>query len=171
MSSLEFQRSSQPHPNRRELALIIAFGLFSFVLLSLWGALVAGNLGVVFSPRRMVVCSLGAGIFWLTLRRLKQQGAVSLGTLLVSIIVAGLSILAVRLGIDQMAVAPIEPEHSVRWTLAWSGYFGIWLLASVPPCPPQLLGQHGDSAAGRSEVLPEVYLDHLLDLPDDRDRV
>lgn len=148
------------------MILILAFGAFSYVLLSVWGALVAGNLAVVLSPRRIVVCSIGAGIFWLTLRRLKRESRVGLGTLLVSILVAGLAILAVRLGLDQLSTSPIEPEHSVRWSLAWSGYFGIWLLAAVPPCPPGSLREKGLETL-QSDGLGDVYMNHLLALPDE----
>ena len=156
--------------NRKDVILIAAFGLFSYVLLSLWGYLVARDLGVVISPRRLVVCSIGAGIFWLALSRLKRQRRVDLGTLLASIVIAGLAILMVRLGLDQLSASPIEPEHSVRWSLAWSGYFGIWLLAAVPPCPPVSFraGQPDvEIRAGSADTLPGVYLDQLLALPGD----
>lgn len=104
--------------DRRDGALTVAFGLFSYVLLSIWGYLVVGDLGVALSPRRLVACAIGAGIFWLTLSRLKRKSRVDLGALLVSIVAAGLMILAVRLGLDQLSTSPIEPEHSVRWSLA-----------------------------------------------------
>jgi hypothetical protein len=156
--------------DRKDLILITAFGFFSYVLLSLWGYLVARDLGVVVSPRRLVVCTVGAGIFWLALSRLKRQNRVDLGALLASIVIAGLTILMVRLGLVQLSASPIEPEHSVRWSLAWSGYFGIWLLAAVPPSPPVSF------RAGRPDVeirandmdtLPGAYLDQLLALPGD----
>lgn len=163
-------REFQCPDNRRNMVLIVAFGAFSYLLLSLWGALVADSLAVVVSPRRMVACSIGAGIFWLTLRRLRRESEVGLGSLLVSILIAGLAILAVRLGIDQLSVSPIEPEHSIRWSLAWSGYFGIWLLAAVPPGAARPVTHEQSTTIvgpGYSQSLPDVYLEQLLSLPDD----
>lgn len=158
----------------RDMTLVIAFGLFSYVLLSLWGYLVAQDVGVILSPRRLVSCAIGAGIFWVTLSRLRQQRRVELGTVVGSIVIAGLTILAARLGIDQLSASPIEPEHSVRWSLAWSGYFGIWLLAAVPPCAPMAFRggrPQPDDQAGQM-VLDDVYLEQLLTLPDgERERL
>ena len=159
--------TQQPnHTNRRDVTLTVAFGFFSYVLLSLWGYLVAGDLGVTLSPRRLVMCAIGAGIFWLTLGRLKRKRRVELGALLASIVVAGFTILLVRLGLDQLSTSPIEPEHSVRWSLAWSGYFGIWLLAAVPPASRSKIDLRG----GGADPLPDDYLDQLMALPADEDR-
>ena len=163
-----------PRASRKDVALTIAFGLFSYVLLSIWGYLVAGDLGVTLSLRRLVLCTIGAGIFWLTLGRLKRKRRVELGALLASIVIAGLTILLVRLALDQLSNSPIEPEQSVRWSLAWSGYFGIWLLAAVPPGPP-IAHRAGrgerERRSGTIEALPDVYLEQLLSLDgEDRDR-
>lgn len=157
----------------RNMTLVVAFGLFSYVLLSLWGYLVAQDVGVILSPRRLVSCAFGAGIFWVTLSHLKQQRRVALGAVLGSIVIAGLTILAVRLGIDQLSASPIEPEHSVRWSLAWSGYFGIWLLAAVPVGAPMALrgGRPLPDERAGPMVLEDVYLEQLLTLPrEERDR-
>lgn len=159
---------ARPQGNRQDVALIVAFGLFSYFLLSIWGYLVARDPSVALSPRRLVVCAIGAGIFWLTLTRLRRRPNVDLGALLASIVVAGLTILLVRLGIDQLSTSPIEPEHSVRWSLAWSGYFGIWLLAAVPPGPPSAYraGRTAtDGRPGTTEAVPDVYFEQLLALP------
>lgn len=158
--------------NGRDTTLIIAFGLFSYVLLSIWGYLVVGDLAVTLSPRRLVACAIGAGIFWLTLSRLRRKRSVDLGALVASIVIAGLTILLVRLGLDQPSTSPIEPEHSVRWSLAWSGYFGIWLLAAVPLGPPVVGAHRGERNMGSAgaEPLAEVYLDQLMALPADEGR-
>jgi len=150
---------------KRDLALILAFGVFSYVLLSTWGALVAHNIAVVLSERRLVACLVGVGLFWLATSRLKERRDVSLSKLVAIIVGAGLTILAVRLGLDRLSPHPINAEHSIRWSLAWSGYFGIWLLAVVPPCAPPAKGE--GPASSQISALPEAYLEQLFKLPED----
>ena len=147
----------------RDTLIILGFGLFSYVLLSTWGALVAESLKVILSQERLVSCAAGAGIFWFAIRRLKQRREVSLSSLLGVIVGAGLIILAVRLGLNYISPNPVTVERSVRWSLAWSGYFGIWLLAVVPPCAPG--GAQSTDSTGIS-ALPDAYLDHLFKVPD-----
>lgn len=163
----------RPQVRRKDVTLTLAFGLFSYVLLSIWGFLIVGDPGVALSARRLVACAIGAGIFWVTLGQLKRKRRVDLGTLVASIVIAGLTILAVRLGLDQLSATPIEPERSVRWSLAWSGYFGIWLLAAVPPGPPIANGAgRADLDAGSGDTLPDAYLEQLLALPgEDNQRI
>lgn len=153
--------------SKRNLPLILAFGAFSYVLLSTWGALVAENLAVVLSERRLVACLVGAGLFWLAVSRLRQRNDVSLSKLIAIIVGAGLVILAVRLGLDQLSPHPVTADHSIRWSLAWSGYFGIWLLAVVPPCAPPTGEGKGPDPVELS-ALPDVYLEQLFKLPDDK---
>ena len=147
---------------RRDLPLIIGFGLFSYVLLSSWGALVADSLAVFISERRLVACTVGAVLFWLALRVLRGRQGVSRGEVVATIVLAGLAILAFRLGLDQLSPVPVAAQHSIRWSLAWSGYFGIWLLAAVP------VG--GPAASGTGAVEPgdlvDPYLDILLETPE-----
>ena len=148
--------------NKRESLLFIGFAVFSYVLLSAWGALVAENLVVLFSERRLVACAIGAGLFWCSVAFLKRRGRPNLTTEVGVILAAGLTILAVRLGLDQLSPDPVDPQHSIRWSLAWSGYFGIWLMAVVPPARSgSAITVSGDSTA--LSRLPEVYLEAFFD--------
>jgi hypothetical protein len=88
---------------------------------------------------------------------------VSRAEVVATIVASGLTILAVKLGMDQFSPSPVPAQDSIRWSLAWSGYFGIWLLATVPVAVPSASGEPRASDPGALDP----YLQILLEIPDE----
>jgi len=123
--------ASKPSPIDRDLLLAFLFWAFSYALLSVWGAIVAGDWSVVLSERRVALVTLGASAYWLVLKRLRRDGDVSLRTAAGWIVAGGVTLLLARIGLDELFNHPVAVDKSVRWSLAWSGYFGIWVIGSI----------------------------------------
>lgn len=109
------------------------FWIFTYVLLSIRAGLIPEAVPVLVTPQRLVAITAGATIFFAAARHLlktKAQPCVTttIGTFAVSVVAA----VIIRLGLDQMALeqAP-SVSYSVRWTLVWAGYFGVWLIGTL----------------------------------------
>ena len=154
------QRSPAGSVTPRDWQMVFAFWLFSYILQSIWGALVALDLGVVIDARRLVAVTAGAGVFAFALRSIRQRAAaIQLRHLIGAIATGGLVMFAIRVGIDQMWPDSRPLDRSLRWALAWTGYYGIWLLAVTRG--PSFRDQR--TSPGRSPgFLPRVYLEQLF---------
>lgn len=142
---------------RRDWLMVLAFWLFSYALQSMWGALVALDLGGLIDARRVIAVTAGAGVFAFALRSIRQRAAaIQLRHLIGAIAIAGLVMFAIRVGLDQVWPDPRPIDRSLRWALAWTGYFGIWLLAVT-----RGLDQRNSANRG-SSFLPKVYLEQLF---------
>jgi peptidoglycan/LPS O-acetylase OafA/YrhL len=160
MPFTSFSTGSPKLKNRRELLWVLAFWLFSYVLLSIWGALVARDADVVIDGRRLIAVTVGAGLFALAQRSIRERAPVRLGQLIGAIAAASVAIFAVRFGLDQGMPDPRPIDRTLRWTLAWTGYFGIWILAAANrPWDVQRVRAQGKDLP----ALPKPYLEQLFD--------
>ena len=107
------------------------FLTFCYILLS-WRTVLLSNEAPIFSERRLLVLLVGAGLFWLALKRLDSTERVTLART-ASWIVAGTAVvLSARLLVDWLMPAdPLTFSYAVRWSLAWGGYFGMWVMGAV----------------------------------------
>lgn len=106
------------------------FLLFCYVLLT-WRATLLTDTAPLLSQRRTLAILAGAGAFWFALKQMEEQERLSL-TRAVSWIVAGtILVLLTRLVAEQVVTAaPVDFSYDLRWSLAWGGYFGTWLMGA-----------------------------------------
>lgn len=123
--------ASRGLPNRTA-TLAGLFWAFSYAVLSIRGAIFADDWSALFSGERALAVTAGAGAYWLVLKQLDAGARVTLRAAVVWITVATLAIMLVRLVIDDVfAFAPEPMGANVRWSLAWSGYFGLWVMGAI----------------------------------------
>lgn len=112
--------------------LVGLFWVFSYAVLSIRGAIYADDWLAFFSGERALAVTAGAGAYWLVLKQLDAGARVTLRAAVVWIAVATLAIMLIRLVIDDIFVdAPDPLGANVRWSLAWSGYFGLWVMGAI----------------------------------------
>lgn len=165
-------RVLQPNGRRRgsQILLVSLFWVFSYTLLSAWGAVIAEDWSVVLSERRVAAVTLGAALYWFVLLRLQERTSVGIATVVGWMIAAMVTILLARLGLDQFSPDPVSPRHSVGWSLAWSGYFGIWLTGAVAfrSRPSLPVASSTESTSSESDDAERVYWDWIAGSAADR---
>lgn len=144
----------------------LLFGAFSYALLSIWGAIVAEDWSVVLSERRVVLVSLGAGVYWLILRRLQSRGRASAGRVIAWMVAGMAVVLLARLGLDLLSPGSVSAGHGIRWSLAWSGYFGIWLTGAVAFLPIGAIRKPAQEDSNDSETACSAYWRWIADSPE-----
>jgi hypothetical protein len=122
--------SNLPQPDRTT-QLTILFWIFSYALLSLRGVMLIGELSAFFSERRALAVSVGAVAYWMALKQLNSARSVSLREAIGWILAATALVAIASVTIDQLSAAPAGLTQSFRWSLAWSGYFGLWVMGAI----------------------------------------
>ncbi len=153
------------------LALSAMFLVFCYALLS-WRAVLLSDAAPIISERRMLALLVGAGAFWLILKRLDSSERVTLARA-ASWIVAGTALVLmarVLLGWLMPAI-PLTLSYEVRWSLAWGAYFGLWVMGAITfrrrQARQDAVSQAG-TIAGASELAPAPLSmpDHIAWLVD-----
>ena len=127
------QFASRSSINQRLLLLCAFFWLFTYALLSIRAGMIPEDVPALLSARRLIAVTAGAAIFygaaWRLVQDAVQPRAVTiLGTLAVSVAAA----LIIRLGLDQLTFEDTNSVgYSIRWTLIWTGYFGVCLMGTL----------------------------------------
>jgi hypothetical protein len=114
---------------------VLAFGLFTYGVLSWRTSLVVGDAFHFFTARRLLATAAGAAIYGFVLSKIMapesrwtRNPLAVIGTILP----ASLVLLSVRLALDQLLYAePLPLENNVRWVFVWAGYFGLWVSAAL----------------------------------------
>jgi hypothetical protein len=109
------------------------FWLFTYVLLSIRAGMIPETVPVLFTPQRLLAVSAGAMIFYAAARHLVQAAAKpTLKTIVGTFAASVAAALTIRLGLDRMvSEEAASVSYSVRWTLVWTGYFGVWLIGTL----------------------------------------
>lgn len=108
------------------------FWAFSYAVLSIRGAIYADDWSQMFSGERALAVTAGAAAYWLVLKQLDSGVRVTLRAAIVWILGATLAIMFARLLIEEaFAFTPGPIGANVRWSLAWSGYFGLWVMGAI----------------------------------------
>lgn len=123
------------HPSRI-LRLVGLFWAFSYVLLSIRGALFYDDWSRVFDNNRLLAVSVGAAAYGLVLRQLQGGRPVTFGRALSWIILATLIVAVVRLTVDELLFdVPQGFSVNLLFSLTWSAYFALWVMASLAFAP------------------------------------
>ncbi len=89
----------------------------------------------LFTVRRLLGTTVGALAFGLVLdciARRSREGTLNPGSAIAAILPASLLVLAVRLAADRFFYElPLPFETNLKWVAVWTGYFGMWVSASL----------------------------------------
>lgn len=157
---------SLPLPSRRPILdggrwfLTAAFFTFCYCLLT-WRALLLNDLAPYLSDRRAIALLVGAGIFWLAIGQLERAGRLTLVRAASWIVLGTIVVMVARLAVNWWKPeATLTVGYSLRWTLAWAAYFGLWLMgvaafrrqASTAAAAPTCLDGGTSEAAEKEQV-------------------
>lgn len=126
-------RLPEGSPNRMSspLGLSAMFLVFCYVFLS-WRAVLLNDAVPIISEHRILVLLVGAGIFWLVLKRLDSPERISLARTGSWIVAATALVLWARVVLGWLIpAAPLTFSYDVRWSLAWGAYFGLWVMGAI----------------------------------------
>jgi hypothetical protein len=113
------------------LFLAAAFFAFCYCLLT-WRALLLNEAAPLFSDRRALALLVGAGVFWKALGQLEKPGRLTLVRMASWIVLGTIIVMVARLAVNWWKPdAPLTVTYSLRWSLAWAGYFGLWLMGAA----------------------------------------
>ena len=130
--------STRREPYNRIVTLTGLFWAFSYVLLSIRGALFFDDWSRLIDDNRLVTVTVGAGAFALVLKQLEVGRRLTLGVVLTWIAAATLGVHIVRMTIDQMMFgAPQGMGVNLLYSLSWSAYFGLWVMGSLAFAPAE----------------------------------
>ena len=134
-TALQPPRRGDPHYNI--ITLTGLFWAFSYVLLSIRGALFFDDWTRLVDDNRLLTVTAGAGAYALVLRQLDARRTISFSSALTWIIGATVAVLILRMTIDQMLFErPQGLGVSLLYSLSWSSYFGLWVMGSLAFAPP-----------------------------------
>lgn len=108
------------------------FWIFTYVLLSVRAAFIP-EVPDFFTPQRVLSVTAGSFIFYAATRHLMRSAASSRVTnFIVTFVVSAAAALTIRLGLDGIVFeGSASVAYSVRWTIVWTGYFGVWLIGTL----------------------------------------
>jgi hypothetical protein len=123
-------------PANRILTLTGLFWAFSYVLLSIRGAIYHDDWTKLIDDNRLLAVSVGAGAYFLVLRQLQAGHRITLRGAIGWIAVATLTVMIVRLTVDELIFdVPQGIEVNLLWSLTWSAYFALWVMGSLAFAP------------------------------------
>ena len=126
---------------KRIPALTASFWLFSYSLLALRKILDTDDWSVALSAQRVIAVSVGAFAYWLVLKQIEAGLRIRLRTVIGWILVATLAMLILRIGLSNLlADGSVPLSRSMRWTLTWGAYFGLWVIGAIAFAPARAAG-------------------------------
>jgi hypothetical protein len=132
MSATLVHASPAPEAPNRIVTLAGLFWAFSYVLLTIRGALFNDDWTNLFDNNRLLAVSVGAGAYILILRQLQSGERITLRRALGWIVAATVAVMIVRFTIDELFFdVPQGPTINLLWSLTWSAYFALWVMGSL----------------------------------------
>lgn len=123
--------SSRPAEDLGRLFLTTAFFAFCYCLLT-WRAMLLTEAAPLFSERRAIALLVGAAVFWMALGQLEKPGRMTLARTASWIVLGTIVVMVARLFVDWWKPdALLTVTYSLRWSLAWAAYFGLWLMGAA----------------------------------------
>ena len=147
------------------LFLSAAFFAFCYCLLT-WRAHLLTEAAPLFSDRRALALLVGAWMFWLALGQLQGPGRLTLVRTASWVVLGTIVVMVARLAVNWWKPdAVLTVTYSLRWSLAWAAYFGLWLMgAATFRLRSAVAGVAAPTAAGRAERMAEwEQVDWLVD--------
>ena len=136
MKAISADPSAQSPSLSRIVKLTALFWAFSYVLLTIRGAIMLDDWGRLLDDNRILAVTVGAGAYWLVLRQLDAGHRITLRAALVWIVGASLAVMIVRVTIDELMFdVPQGIGLNLLWSLTWSAYFGLWVMGSLAFAP------------------------------------
>src|SRR5262245_36510852 len=124
MSATLAQASPGHGPINRSLPIVGLFWSFSYVLLSIRGALFHDDWSRLIDNNRLLTVTVGAGAYLLVLKQVQSGQRITLRRALAWITGASVAVLIVRFTIDALMFDIPQPvEMHLLWSLTWSAYF------------------------------------------------
>jgi len=123
-------------PANRLITLVGLFWAFTYVLLSIRGAIFHDDWGRLIDNNRLSAVTVGAGAYALMLRQLASGHRVTLRGAIVWICGATLAVMIVRVTLDELMFdIPQGVGVNLLWSLTWSAYFALWTMGSLAFAP------------------------------------
>ena len=123
-------------PANRLITLVGLFWAFTYVLLSIRGAIFHDDWGRLIDNNRLSAVTVGAGAYALMLRQLASGHRVTLRGAIVWICGATLAVMIVRVTLDDLMFdLPQGVGVNLLWSLTWSAYFALWTMGSLAFAP------------------------------------
>lgn len=123
--------SPRPAPSHI-LKLSGLFWAFSYVLLTIRGALFHDDWTRLIDDNRLLAVTVGAGAYFLVLKQLEAGRRITLRAAISWTFGATLAVMIVRLTVDELAFdAPQGIQVNLLWSLSWSAYFALWVMGSL----------------------------------------
>lgn len=108
-----------------------AFFAFCYCLLT-WRAHLLNEAAPLFSNRRAIALLVGSGVFWLALGQLERAGRLTLVRMASWIVLGTIIVMVARLAVNWWKPdVSLTVTYSLRWSLAWAAYFGLWLMGAA----------------------------------------
>lgn len=158
-------RPSRPATDHGRLFLSAAFFAFCYCLLT-WRAHLLTETAPLFSDRRAIALLVGAGVFWLALGQLQGPGRLTLVRIASWVVLGTIVVMVARLAVNWWKPdAVLTVTYSLRWSLAWAAYFGLWLMgAATFRMRSAVAGAPASNAADRAQRVAEwEQVDWLID--------
>ncbi|WP_426265810.1 hypothetical protein [Sphingomonas sp. LHG3443-2] len=131
MSQVLASKPPRPAIDSGRLFLTAAFFAFCYCLLT-WRALLLNEAAPLFSDRRALALLVGAGVFWKALGQLEKPGRLPLVRTASWIVLGTIIVMVARLAVNWWKPeALLTVSYSLRWSLAWAAYFGLWLMGAA----------------------------------------
>lgn len=135
MSACVASPSARSAPSLQPLLFAALFWLFTYVLLSVRAQMLLGEGFDLLSARRLLGTTAGAASYWAVLawmRRGRGGLAANPTAIVATILPATIFVLAACLAVEHLWYeSPLPLQAILRWVMAWSGYFGLWVSASL----------------------------------------
>ena len=125
--------SKPPRPATDVGRLFLAAAFFAFCYCLLTGrALLLNEAAPLFSDRRALALLVGAGVFWLAIGQIEKAGRLTLVRMASWIVLGTIIVMVARLAVNWWKPdALFTVSYSLRWSLAWAAYFGLWLMGAA----------------------------------------
>ena len=132
MTAIHAEAATGQGPIHRTLRLTSLFWVFSYVLLTIRGAIFNDDWGRLLDNNRFLTVSVGAFAYWLVLKQVEARHRITLRETMAWIVGATLVVMIVRVTIDEtMFAVPQGAAVNLLWSLTWSAYFGLWVMGSM----------------------------------------
>lgn len=122
-------------PALQPLLFAALFWLFTYTLLSVRAQMLLGDGFDLVSARRLLGTTAGAISYWTVLvwmRHGRGGAAPNPAAIVATILPATIFVLAACLAVEHLWYeTPLPLQATLRWVMAWSGYFGLWVSASL----------------------------------------
>ena len=136
MTSSIAEARAAPAPANRFITLVGLFWGFTYVLLSIRGAIFHDDWGRLIDNNRLLAVTVGAGAYGMMLRQLAAGQRITLKGAVAWTAAATLAVMIVRVTLDQLLFeVPQGLDVNLLWSLTWSAYFALWVMGWLAFAP------------------------------------